>query len=472
MNAFFGLLPALLSLHISAQAADAHPIVAGPWTVLRQSPVFDAEPVSLSKVWGPSLPISNPFQIEKVYGRWIYGIPTPSSRMSSKEYAKAGWVYSRMLLVPGDRNTMNPRIVSQTRAMIFHSHEAWRLLGLNNEALFPRLDFLESLVLSENTLRAFEQQDEAPLVRLPSLIPSAHAEEATPTMGLTGTDLGFLEQEFKVIQIKKQKESKRKTLQRAHAPKFPPLNDPAREQILGRFMLHKYFEFPAFSHEEIDGFIYMKAIATRALRSCPQIVREYWSNRPWNFLRVTRLKSRPEEKYPWLQFKLPGGYFPISARAIDVAGNEAELAFILVRALVEETRLHRKNPTFSKENWPKQLEGLSEMQWEKSLYPQSTKSGEAVDVAHDIAVDTIASECLSRAGYRPISGLSYLRKLWIKKETSWTKWFFERSPGIEYRLDKSAALLEQGLSQNRFPEGKSSNVKRFATASRYWNLMP
>lgn len=470
MNAF--LLPLLLGLSLGASGAEESPVVAGAWTELRQAPLFDSDPVPLAKVWGPSLPVGNGFRIEKIYGRWLFGIPEPNPRMSAKERAKPGWIYSRMLLVPGDKDTASPSTMKRARAMIYHSRNAWRELGLARDPLFARLDFLESLVLSERTLAAFQKQDEAPLA-LPSIIPEAHAEETGDSdLGLTGTDLGFLDQEFQVLQTRKVKTEKRKQAQRAHAPKFPPLDDSARNSILGRFMLRKYFDFPQFSHEELDGYVYMKAAATRALRGCPKPVRDFWAGRPWNFLRVYRLKSRPEEKHPWMQYRLPGGYFAVSGRAIDIAGNEAELAFLLVRALVEETRLKRRQPSFPKRGWPKTLEALSEEQWEKSLHAQSTKDGDAVDVAHDIAVDAAAVECISRAGYRPIAALSYLRRLSARRDEPWSKRFFDENPGLDYRLDRSAALVEDGLSKRRFPEGKSSNVKRFATASRHWNLLP
>lgn len=474
MKAFFPFLPLLLSCSLPAAAAEQNPVVGGAWTELRQGPVFDSPTVGLAKVWGPSLPLGNAFEVEKVYGRWLYGTPEADPRMSAKERAKAGWVYSRMLLLPGDRDSAAPAVVKKNRAAIYHAREAWKALGLSGDPIFHRIDFLESLVLSEHTLEAFARQDEAPLTRsFPELVPSAHAEEGKETgVGLTGTDLGFLDQEFHVLQVKKANDEKKRKARRAHAEKFPPLDDWSRSSALGRFMLRKYFEFPSFTHEELDGFIYMKATAARALRGCPKEIRSYWAGRPWNILRIFRLKSRPGDRHPWLQFKLPGGYFAVSGRAIDVAGNEAEMAFLLVRALVEETRVKRAAPAFAKKGWPKTLEAVSEEYWEKALSARSTKAGEALDVAHEISVDSIAIECISRAGYRPMAGLSYLRKLWAKKEEPWAKWFFENSPGIEYRLEKDSALLEASLSTNKFPEGKNSNIKRFATASRYWNMLP
>jgi hypothetical protein len=162
----------------------------------------------------------------------------------------------------------------------------------------------------------------------------------------------------------------------------------------------------------------------------------------------------------------------LSARAIDVAGNEAELAYLLVRPLVRELRIRHKKPVFHAKAWPGELETLSEDLWSQTLKAQSTKDSANLDVADEIAVDMAASECVSRAGYRPLSGISYLRKLSGKREESWSKWFFERSIGLDYRLERFSALLDEALAKDKFPAGKTSNPKRFATASRYWNLMP
>jgi hypothetical protein len=143
-----------------------------------------------------------------------------------------------------------------------------------------------------------------------------------------------------------------------------------------------------------------------------------------------------------------------------------------VRPLVRELRLRHKKPAFHAKAWPRELEALSEDLWSQTLKAQSTKDSENLDVADEIAVDLAASECVSRAGYRPLSGISYLRKLSGKRGESWSKWFFERTIGLDYRLERFSALLDEALAKDKFPAGKTSNPKRFATASRYWNLIP
>jgi hypothetical protein len=471
MKAFFSTTLIFLATTLPAKAAK----VSGPWVELRQAPVFEAPTQALAKNWGPALPPGTEFKVEKVYGRWLYGTPEPRPKMQKKEFAKPGWVFSRMLLVPGDEDTLPPKLVKQAEGVIFHSRSAWKKLGIAKEPLVSPLDFLEGLTLSKGTLKAFEAQDEAPMAwKLPFFITAAFANEPKDPapLGLSGTDLGFLDQEFRVIQDKKKAEAAKREARRLKPPSILPLDQSLRTAILGRYMLQKYFELPPLTHEEVDGFIYMRATAMRSLAGCPKSIRDYWQGRRWNIFRAYRLKSRPEIPHPWLETSLPGGYFTVSGRAIEQAGNEAELAFLLVRPLVREMRLQRPKVKFNPKQWPADLESLSEEQWSHTLKAQSTKDSANLDVADEIAVDMIATECVSRAGYRPMAGLSYLRNLNAKKETPWAKWFFEHSIGLEYRLERLGSLVEEALAKDKFPAGKSSNPKRFATASRYWNLLP
>jgi hypothetical protein len=465
-GALAGAFPAL-----SAQAAR----VSGPWVELRQAPVFDAPTQALAKNWGPALPAGTEFKVEKVYGRWLYGTPEPPAKMPKKEYAKPGWVFSRMLLIPGDEDTLPAKLVKQAEAMIYHGRAAWKKLGIGKEPLVSPLDFYEGLTLSQGTLKAFQAQDEAPMAwRLPAFISTALAEEPKepPPLGLTGSSLSFLDQEFKVLQDGKKAAAAKREALKLKPPSILPLDQGLRSALLGRFMLQKYFELPPLTHEEVDGFIYMRATAMRSLAGCPKHIRDYWKNRRWNFFRAYRLKSRPEIPHPWLETSLPGGYFAVSGRAIGLAGNEAELAFLLVRPLVREMRIQHAKLKFDPKAWPAELESISEEQWSQVLKAQSTKDSVNLDVADEIAVDIAATECISRAGYRPMAGLSYLRNLSMKKEESWAKWFFDHSIGLEYRLERLGALTEEALAKEKFPAGKSTNPKRFATASRYWNLLP
>jgi hypothetical protein len=475
----------LLGLAAFGGQASAGPVISGPWTELRQAPVFEAATQPLAKNWGPALPPGQPFRVEKVYGRWLYGSPEPLPRMPKKEQAKPGWVFSRMLLAPGDKDTLSPEVATQARGVIFHSRVAWEKLGIGKPPLVSPLDFLESLTLSEGTLTAFRQQDERGLAFLPPFVPAllrrmvilksaaaGAAPEAEPPMGLSGTDLRFLDQEFELIQEKKKAAARRRRAAQLRPPGTPALDQSARTAVLGRFMLQKYLELPPLTHEEVDGFIYMRATAMRALQGCPKEVQEYWKGRRWSHFRIYRMKSRPGVAHPWLEVALPGGYFAISGRAIELAGNEAELAFLLVRPLVREMRLKREKTTFNPKAWPGELNGLSEEAWSQTLKAQSTKDSDNLDVADEIDVDLVATECISRSGYRPMGGLSYLRKLASRRKEPWARWYSEHAIGLDYRIGRLATLVDEALASGKFPAGSASNPKRFSTASRHWNLLP
>ena len=470
---------------LGAQAAP-EPVVSGPWAELRNSPLFEAPTQKLAPTWGPAIPVGNGFQVEKVYGRWLYGTPTPLARMPKGQEAKPGWIFSRMLLVPGDEDTLSSAQVSQARAVLYHGRKAWESLKLGTGTLTSPLDFYEGLTLSRGTLAAFSKQDESAVSwtewKLPPLLPffegstEAHADEKAdekaPSMGLTGTDLNFLDQEFAVKRTQAAQEEKVRNAKKLKPPGTPALDDKVRTALLGRFMLEKYLDLPPITHEEVDGYIYMRATAMRALEGCPATIQDYWKSRRWNLFRVFRLKSRQEVRHPWLEISLPGGYYAFSARALELAGNEAEMAYLLVRPLVREMRIEKKAPKFAKKAWPASLNSLSEELWDQVLRAQSTKDSENLDAADEIAVDLMAIECISRAGYRPMAGLSYLRKLSAKKEEPWAAWFRENSIGVDYRVERVNEILTAHLAAKKFPEGQASNPKRFSTAARHWNVMP
>ena len=507
MKVLFGSAPILLGALFfvcptlpvyGAGEAKVAPLVGGPWTELRKAPLFDAERLPLAKTWGPTLPVGSSFQVEKVYGRWLYGTPLPLPYMKAPDYARPGWVFSRMLLLPGDQDSLSPAQLALARAVIFHSRDAWKKLQLGSPL---GLDVLEGMVLSRGTLNAFKRQDENvaadfPLPKLPPLVPeligsaihSAQAADepakegeavsndpkfpAAAAMGLSGTDLQFLDQEFAVVQKEKARQEKIRLSKILRPPPPPKLDQAARISILGRFMLQKYFELPVLTHEEIDGHIYMRATALRALEGCAKNIQDHWKNRHWNTFRVFRLKSRPDPKHPWLDLSLPGGYFTYSARAIDLANNEAELAFLLVRPLVKESRLKRPAPQIGAKGWPSSLQVQSELIWDRTLRAQSTRDSENLDVADDIAIDLQALECIAKAGYSPVAGLGYLRKLAAAREEPWSKWFVDHSIGLEYRLEQDSKQLEDSLAKQRFPAGRVTNTKRFSLATTRWNLMP
>ena len=111
----------LLSAVAGASSGDA-PTVAGPYTELRKTPVFTSPVLPLAKTWGPTLPVGTGFQVEKVYGRWIYGRPLPLKNMRSHDFAPQGWLFSRMLLLPGDSDSLSASVRKQSHSKIGRAH--------------------------------------------------------------------------------------------------------------------------------------------------------------------------------------------------------------------------------------------------------------------------------------------------------------------------------------------------------------
>lgn len=475
MNAFSRLGPFLFLLTAgSAHGASAYPSVSSPMAELRKAPVFHSETLFLPKTWGVSLPIGTSFQVEKVYGRWVFGRPSPLANMRAADHAPPGWIFSRQLIMPGDTDTLNQAQLREARNVIYHHRAARKKLAEKGEPM-GSVDFLETLTLSRKTLEAFSLPESPKSAAGLSFnfVAEALANEKEPApMGLTGTDLSFLDQEIKVIQDRKKFEAKNKEAKKLKTPPPPPLDTAARTGVLGRFLLERYLEAPPLTMEEVDGYIYMRATAMRALQGCPKAVQAHWKNRRWSHFRAFRLKARPEVRHPWLEVAFPGGYFAVSARAIEQASNEAELAFLLVRQLARELRVKRKALRFDVKNWPTSLTGLAEETWDQTLKAQSTRHSENLDVADEIAVDMLAVECIANAGYRPMAGLAYLKNLSVNKEEPWAEWIAKNSIGLSYRIERLATLIQEGIAQQRFPDGPDSQAKRFASASRQWNLLP
>lgn len=496
----FAALGALgLGVGISAHA-NPDPTVAGPLTPLRKAPVFESESVYLSKNWGPAIPVGRPFRVEKVYGRWIYGTPEPLPKMRPEEFASAGWVFSRFLLRPGDSDTQEPSVRKITEGILYHSQKTWQQLGKEKDPQLLAWNFYENLILSKGALKQFQDQDQrtAEILRenffpatfpqlsfamlperptslpisLPfSLLPSAVANEKPETVGLTGTDLGFLDQEFQVVQEQKRIQQQKREALKLKPPGAPALTKDVQLGLLGRYMASQHFLLPPLNHEEVDGFFYMKAVAHRALSGCPVKVKNYWKNKHWNFFRFYRSKNLTVA-YPWQEITLPGGYFGISAKALDQTSDESELAFLLVRQLVRESRLKFPKITFPTKNWwtllPEKSAEILEGRWKS----QSGKFSDNLDVSDEIQIDLIAAECLANSGYQPQSAHVFLRKMFLQREEKWAEWYFQQSIGFEYRTEQMVQRIKKEMDLKKWNPDGVRNQKRFASVLKQWNLMP
>ena len=466
MKAPLALFLASALFAVPAVANSQSPQIASAWAQLRKEPRFDAPKVPLSALWGVSLPLGNVFRVEKLYGRWIYGTPAPLAKMKAKDYAKAGWVYSRMLLPPNDSPTQERAELELIQRTNFYASLAWKKLGLDPEVGANRhLSFLEALVLSRRTMQAFRQSDESLQGSWNfSLFPAALAEEKS--LGLVGPKIDFLTQEFQVLEGERKKEEQRRELLILKAPSMKPLDNPAKDRILARFLVQRYMELPSLSHEEIDGSLYMRAITLRALEACPTEVQKYWKNKSWSILRFLQLRG--EGGKSWKQIALPGYTFAVSAKAIDSATNEAELAYLLLRPMVSLAQRNYQAKKQLSGQWPMNLSENAGSAWQNSRHVLSSKHTEGVDVADEIAADKTSLECLAKAGYAPQAALNYLRRMILAKEE---KDFHEQSIGLEYRLEKFEEFLLQAREKNLFPLNGAVNSKRYTQALRFWNVL-
>jgi hypothetical protein len=472
-----------ICLGISAQA-NQEPVVAGPLTPLRKAPVFESETVYLSKNWGPAIPMDRPFRVEKVYGRWLYGTPEPLPRMQASEFASPGWVFSRFLLKPGDADTTTKKVRSELQGILYHSEKIWEQLGISKDPQLLAWNFYENLVLSKGALQQFQQQDQskAEIENLPSpndaapllsyfLTPFANAEPAAESVGLTGTDLSFLDQEFQVVQQKKIEQKKKLEALKLKPPGAPPLTEQVKLALLGRYIASQHLQVPPLNHEEVDGFFYLKAVAKRALQGCPQKVQKFWQDRHWNFFRFYRTKNSPVA-YPWQEVSLPGGYFGLSAKAIDLAGDESELAFLLIRQLVRESRLKFPKVKFPAKDWWRLLPEKSEDIFAARLKAQSGKFSDNLDVSDEIQIDLIAAECLAKSGYQAQSAHIFLRRMLMQREERWSQWYFQQAIGFEYRTEQVGERLKKEMELQKWNPDGVRNQKRFASVVKQWNLMP
>jgi hypothetical protein len=478
---FLGLAPKLLemtlffllSLLALSNHSLAHPRIGSPWAQMLKEPLLQAEPLSLAPTWGPALPIGNDFRVEKVFGRWLFGTPAPLSRMKQKDFSPKGWIYSRHLLAPGDRNAESEMALAEVRSTIFFSR-----LEIKGTA-GDQIRFLDSLVLSQRTLQALSTQDERAISlwngdRTLSELWGSKIAWAEEGVGLVGSDLNFLKEEWDSILRKRAAAERERKLRTLQAPAPPKRTRATDLSIQGRKLLLENFRPAPLSPEEVDGHLYMRALSMRALNGCEPAVQAYWKNRSFRPFRVLNLKNQSSELRPWIELALPGGVFVYSARAMDMAANEAELAFLLVRSLVREFQLSRlgdsKESADPATKTPVKTPPLPS--WSDAVNRQSSKINPAIDVGQETAADLAAIRCIGGAGYRPMAGLNYIRRLASEREQPWARWPLEHQIGWTIRVDKTQAEMGTLLKTGEIKEGSATNPKRFATALRFWNVIP
>ena len=482
-------------IHTHADSAYELPTVGAPFLRLRKGPLFEAALKPLADVWGPAVPTGSEFKIAKSYGRWVHGDPAPLQGMKRKDYAPNGWVYNRMLLPPGDSPTRSREVQRALFLAEHHAHAAWESLKLDaNKGRSLYLAFLNNLVLSENTLTAFIRLDESAEAALPGatsapprgffarvlagIFPAALAEVREPAktgerrplkLGFSGANLNFLQVESEAKRrdrAKKQAERESKILR---APTLEPAGNFDKAYALGRYIAEKNLDLPGLSHEEVDAHLYMRAVAERALRACPDEIQDKWKNRHFTLYRAKNVFGRPSGENLWFQFELPGALFFHSDQALRSAQNEAELAFVLVRPLVMSLRYGELDWNFG-EPWSAGLAKLAANSISRIRLHQSVKHHDGLDVSDEIAADFLASSCIANAGYLHDAGLTWLTRMRAAQTKDWATWFSDSTVGLDYRLEQLTAAIPKGVAHGQLKPGTTTNPARFRAAMKLWNL--
>lgn len=474
----FVLVFYLFSFSAEIQASSNLPRIEAPGAELRKSPLFESETLKLAPVWGEFLPAGNRFQIERSYGRWLFGGPAPLAGMNTKDQAPNGWVYNRMLVAPGDAPSLSGAVIARWQTAEIHAQKAQTALGLTNSiSALLTLRFLGSLVLSENTLEALEKLDEKDSTALnwESLfeaftIPSANAaRKNAKALGFAGANLDFLQAESRKLEAKRNREREQALAKILKPPVVPPAEAVDKNFFFGRYLAYRNFELPSLSHEEVDGHLYLRAITTRTLRGCANETKNFFMERFWNAVRVRTMIGRPAGENLWFQFALPGNLFLHSDQVLRLATDEAELAFALIRPLVMTAKVGEIDWAFS-EKWLESLPKQAGDAITRLRNQHSSRFNPNLDVAADLAIDLAAIQCLAAAGYRASAGLSYLAKLRTARESDWASWFMSTNVGLDYRLERLEKDLQLRIKEGTIRNGMVTNKRRLLAAQKLWNL--
>jgi hypothetical protein len=446
------------------------PRAEAPYLQPRKAPVFDAESSSLAATWGPSIPFGVEYHLEKSYGRWVFGKPLPLPKMKPADRPGNAWVYNRMLVPPGDSSTRSPEALRRIFLAEHHTAAALRTLGINGgKGKHLYLSFLNNLVLSENTLAAFIRLDEAPAVgwKIQDLLLAP--AEAASKLGFLGANLNFLKDEAAA----KRRERARMDAERAAKILKPPTIEPpgaeAKEFALGRYISEKNFDLPPLTNEEVDGHLYLRAIAVRTLRGCADDIQNYWKNRPFNVYRVKNYFGRPASDRLWFQIQMPGGNFFHSDSVLSSVQNEAELAFLVVRPFLLSLRQDSAEMSFP-DDWVKAIPRLAPETLLRLRAQQSAKMNAKIDVAADISIDLAALKCVAEAGYRFDAGLGYLKRIRAASKLDWSSGFIEHAPGLDYRIERVEKELAEAVALGKIKRSLITNPARLEAAQKLWNI--
>lgn len=484
------LLLSALSGNIFAGISNAfadEPTIAGPWVQLYEAPKFLAKKKKLASVWGPNLPVGVKVKVVDIYGRWIFATPEPLKRMKKKDYAKAGWVYNRMLSLPGDRPIRSLSSRTTTSWINFHLFKNWKSIpGASNTKTLESAIFLESLVIGNATMHELRRLDEQASVRnsmidellasfdewrAPALLPEAHAKPVSKeNLGFSGAHLKFLRMDSYKAAAKRSKRQKEIESKRLKPPVFPPINRDMTNAIFGRYFFSLKAVTPKLSHEEVDAHLYLQSVAARALSGCSSSIQSYWKDRPWRFFRVHGFKNlNGAHDSSWFEFWLPGNYFVLSSEALREIKDEAELAFVLARQFVHIAKLKPQPLRFSKQ-WQSEMQSIQPV-FERSLRKiRYVKHNERLDVGTEIASDLEATRCIASQDYHYGAGLKLVNRISANRHRPELENLINKTMGLDYRIKEFSRRLESELEKGNVRNSSILNEKRYRVAQKIWNL--
>lgn len=482
----FLLVTFLLNFELSgiSTAFASRPLVGGAWVQLYSSPNFFAEREKLASVWGPNLPMGVQVKVVEIYGRWLFAVPEPLKRMKKKDYAKPGWIYNRMLTLPGDTPIRNLASRTSLSWIEYHTTKYWdEISGAPGGKNLATMQFLNSLIIGNATMDELRRLDEAgstasnfwerlfALGKFEIFIDNALAKPVDKSnLGFSGAHLSFLRVESKKAAVARAIRAQKIEQKRLKPPVFPEINNGIINAIFGRYFFASRALLPSLSHEEVDAHLYLQSVAMRALSGCSPKVKEYWDNRPWRIFRVNGMKGiNGAHDSSWFNFWLPGDQILLSSEALRQIKDEAELAFVLARNFIHIARLAPKDHSFSKD-WKKEFKGYTSKfeQYLKELH--YVKFNPKLDVGSEISTDMEATKCIAQQDYFYGAGLKLLKRAYSIRHIPEMENFWAMSMGPEYRIKEFGRRLESDLASGKVPSGSILNEKRFNAARKIWNL--
>ncbi|MCO5143734.1 MAG: hypothetical protein M9962_11650 [Oligoflexia bacterium] len=287
---WFFLYFCLLAFSLNTRAES--PRIGSAYTQLRSEPLFTSPILKLAKTWGPTIPVNTEFQVEKAYGRWLYGQPKPLTKMRAKDYAPKGWIFSRQLIAPGDENSLDEKSTKKIFSAIQHTEIHKQALQLQSNTEIAKVNFLDSIVLSKKTLELFIKTDEQISTEKSKTLfhelslKSPAILRKKESLGLSGPSLEFLDFEINEIEKKKQAILAKEKAKKLTPPILMSVDQNIHTKILSRSVLAEQYVHPPLTQEEVDGHSYMNVVSHPHFRAARKNIQAYWKSNLFMFFSI------------------------------------------------------------------------------------------------------------------------------------------------------------------------------------------